>query len=128
MLQILRHATCQWLNNSGLGAHFEPSLELMKPFGFVALLALLAVTALAEPARNPQAAASQAGASQAASEQRRVELREALKVQRWAEHEAREQERAGSSPPRRLSAEERAELRQQLRQQGLEVKPARPGS
>ena len=93
----------------------------MKLIRFALLPGLLAIGATAEPARDPQP-----GASQTVSEQRRVELREALKAQSGAEQGAKPQSHAGTSQNRHLSEQERADLRQQLRQNGPEANPPRP--
>jgi hypothetical protein len=84
----------------------------MKLSSFVLLLSVLLGTASAQAERNPLD-----GASQAVSEQRRAELREALKAQRGSQPVTREPQVAGSVSNRHLSAQEREDLRQQLRQQ-----------
>ncbi len=84
------------------------------------LFLLLAAGASAQPAVSPQAPASQP-----VSEKRRTELREALMTGSGAQKGAKVTEAAGNTPNRHLSAQERADLRQQLRQQWPDGKPER---
>jgi len=93
----------------------------MKSLRLVLSLSLLAAGASAEPARNPEAAASQS-----VSGQRRAELREALNARPAPEQDARAQTSSSTAPNRHLSEQERADLRQQLRQQSPEAKPQHP--
>jgi hypothetical protein len=87
---------------------------------FPAIL-LLCVDAWAQPAPNAEGAATQRPL-----EQRRAELREALKSSRGQEIAAKAQTPNGVPEKRHLSAQERSDLRQQLRQQRIEGKPDRP--
>lgn len=91
----------------------------MNIFPFVLLLSFVAVEVGAQPAPGPQAA------SRPVPEQRRAELRQVLKTSSERELQTREQTLNSASEQRRLSAQERADLRQQLRQQRPEGKPDR---
>ncbi len=92
----------------------------MKSYLVAWFLALMVISAVAQPLRPASSAAPDA-----ASGQRRSELREALRGTRAAEP----RRLPGSEEPpvrRQLSVQERADLRQQLRQQGPQGKPERP--
>jgi hypothetical protein len=85
------------------------------------LFPLILGSAWAQPTARPQTSASQS-----LTEQRRVELRQALKTQGAQEWTSRPQVTAAPPPPRHLSEQERAALRQQLRAQRPATQPERP--
>ena len=92
----------------------------MKSYPFACVLTLTLASALAQPTRLVPPAAPDL-----ASEQRRSELREALRGARAAE--PRQSPVSVAQPAKRqLSAQERADLRHQLRQQVPRGKPERP--
>lgn len=92
----------------------------MKHFHFFPVLSVVALGAWAQPGvgRN-------AGAEQTSPEHRRAELRLILKEPRIREALDREQDQRFENVAydRHLSAEERADLRQKLRQQRMDIKP-----
>jgi hypothetical protein len=120
LLQILPLRTSGWLNNRGAGL-IGPFLLVMKLSLLVLSLSMLSSAAWAQPERGPLGSASRP-----VSEQRRAELRDTLKTQPGSEQGKRQQEAVGSLSGRRLSDQERADLRQQLRQQRPETRPQRP--
>jgi hypothetical protein len=93
----------------------------MATIQFALLFPLILSSAWAQPAARPQAPASQG-----MTEQRRVELRQTLKAQGAQELAGRQQVAAAPSPPRHLSTQERADLRQQLRAQRPATQAERP--
>lgn len=93
----------------------------MKNFRFFLSISLLAVGSWAQPAVSRDAAPDQT-----APEQRRAELRSALQAPRGREAQGKEQTLENAALNRHLSAQERADLRQQLRQQRREANPDRP--
>ena len=110
LLQIFPLCTKQWVNN-GAVARIQ----------FLLLFPLILGSAWAQPAARPQTTASQG-----LTEQRRVELRQALKAQGAQELASRPQVTAAPSPARHLSAQERVDLRRQLRGQRPVTEPERP--
>jgi len=88
-------------------------------FPFVLLLSFVTLEVGAQPAPAAQAA------SQPVPEQRRAELRQVLKTSSGRESQSGEQTPNSAPEQRHLSAQERADLRQQLRQQRPEGKPDR---
>ena len=110
LLQIFPLCTKQPVNN-GAVARIQ----------FLLLFPLILGSAWAQPAARPQTTASQG-----LTEQRRVELRQALKAQGAQEWASRPQVTAAPSPARHLSAQERADLRRQLRAQRPATEPERP--
>lgn len=90
----------------------------MKHFRFFLLISLFAVGSWAQPAVRYDTA----------PEQRRAELRSALKAPGGREARASDQTPTNVPANRHLSAQERADLRQQLRQQRRDASPDRPGS
>lgn len=91
----------------------------MKSYPFACVLMLTVASALAQPVRLAPSAKPDP-----ATEQRRSELREALRGARVAE--PRQSPVSEAQPAKRqLSAQERADLRHQLRQQGLQGKAER---
>lgn len=84
------------------------------------LISLAALDAGAQPV--PKRDTSDA---QAAPEQRRAALRLALKPARQREAQGNGERRAMAPLNRQLSTQERADLRQQLRQQRRDAKPER---
>lgn len=93
----------------------------MKNFRLFLLFVLVAVGAWAKPAvcRDNVPA-------QTETEQRRAELRAALKAPRTREVPSKDQTLDKEPLNRHLSAQERADLRQQLRQQRLDAKLDHP--
>jgi hypothetical protein len=81
---------------------------------------------LSMPAAWAQTAAAGDGVAQTGMEQRRSELRSALKTPRGRDAPDPQAMLANSPQPRQLSAQERADLRQQLRQQRRSDKVERP--
>jgi hypothetical protein len=110
LLQIFPLCTNQWVNN-GAVARIQ----------FLLLFPLILGSAWAQPTARPQTSASQS-----LTEQHRAELRQALKTQGAQEWASRPQVTAAPSPPRHLSAQERADLRRQLRGQRPASQPERP--
>ncbi|MDD5332554.1 MAG: hypothetical protein PHS32_02315 [Rhodoferax sp.] len=97
----------------------------MKSSPLLLAISLLSIGAWAQPAPNAQAAASQS-----APEQRRAELRQALRLAPApapARDDQRQEPALKSTPEKRhLSPQERADLRQQLRQQRPDARSDRP--
>lgn len=110
-------------------AHCEPRAVIsryvlvMKHFHFLPLLSVVALGAWAQPGvgRN-------AGAEPTSPQHRRAELRLILKEPRLREPLNRDPDQRFENVAydRHLSAEERADLRQKLRQQRLDGKPPGP--
>lgn len=96
-------------------------LPCMKHFLFFLLALLVASGAWAQPAP-----ARDVGYVQPAPVQRRAELRLALTPIRAREAQSKDQSLGAAPLGRQLSAQERADLRQQLRQQRRDVKLERP--
>ena len=91
----------------------------MNIFPFFVLLSFIALEVGAQPAPATQAA------SQPVPDHRRADLRQVLKTSSGRELQSKEQTPNSAPEQRRLSAQERADLRQQLRQQRPEGKPDR---
>lgn len=92
----------------------------MKSSPLLLAISLVSVGAWAQPARGPEAAA------QIVPEQRRAALRQALKAAPARDGQAREPALKGAPEKRHLSPQERADLRQQLRQQRPDARSERP--
>jgi len=94
----------------------------MKHVRFFLLFSLVALGAWAQPALSRDAAPAQT-----APEQRRAELRSALKAPRVQEEPQEKGQKLENGPANRhMSTQERADLRQQLRQQYRDAKLDRP--
>ena len=93
----------------------------MKHVRFFLLFSLVALGAWAQPALSRDTAPAQT-----APEQRRAELRSALKAPRVQEPQEKRQKLADGPANRHMSTHERADLRQQLRQQYRDAKLDRP--
>jgi hypothetical protein len=93
----------------------------MKHFHLFPILSVVAFGAWGQPpvSRNT-------GPGQTAPEQRRAELRSVLMEPRVRELQEKDQIFENVGYDRHLSVQERADLRQQLRQQQVEVKAGRP--
>lgn len=96
-------------------------LRIMKHFRVFLLISLVAVGAWAQPAPNRETVASQS-----APEQRRAELRSALKAPGGREAQDKDPTLEKAALSRHLSTQERADLRQQLRQQRSDAKLDQP--
>lgn len=112
MLQIWRALTVGWQSFIAIGAIFR-YVCIMKIFR---IFILLCITAMGQGATFSSVQAANHANSQ---EQRRVELRAALKARNNLDSIAPVNELVPAKPPlkRQLSDLERADLRQQLRQQ-----------
>ena len=88
----------------------------MKRFQLFLLLSLTTLGAWAQPAPGRDAVAAQI-----APEQRRAELRSALKARRSSQAAGKQRAAENAPASRHLSQQERADLRQQLRQQRRDV-------
>lgn len=92
----------------------------MKHPRFFLAICLVSTGAGAQPAPG-----AEISAAPLAPEQRRAELRQALKPSAGREVQAKDK-KPNDTPEKRLSVQERADLRQQLRQQRPDVKPDHP--
>ncbi len=92
----------------------------MKQFLLVTLIVLVSAAAAGQPAPDARGVPEPN-----APAQRRAELRQALKAAPGSEARNREAQRPAAPANRQLSAQERADLRQLLRQQGPQDKPER---
>jgi hypothetical protein len=92
----------------------------MKQFLMVPLIVLVSAVAAGQTAPDLRGVPEPA-----APAQRRAELRQALKAAPGSEARTREAAPPAAPANRQLSAQERAELRQLLRQQGPQDKPER---
>lgn len=90
----------------------------MKHFRIFLFISLFAVAAWAQPAVSHDAAPEPT-----APEQRRAELRSALKAPHGQEEAGKDQTPTNVLAKRHLTEQERADLRQQLRQQRREGSP-----
>jgi Na+-transporting methylmalonyl-CoA/oxaloacetate decarboxylase gamma subunit len=97
----------------------------MKHFLFFLVVSVVAVGSWAQASIGRDNAAKDA-AKEAALEQRRADLRQALKALRAQEAQGKDQMFENVSADRHLSTQERADLRQQLRQQRRDVNPGPP--
>jgi hypothetical protein len=93
----------------------------MKHLLFLLLVSVVAVGSWAQTSITRDNAAKEA-----ALEQRRADLRQALKALRAQEGLGKDQMFENVSADRHLSTQERADLRQQLRQQRRDVNSDRP--
>ena len=101
-------------------------MQHVRFFLLFSLVALGTFGAWAKPALSRDTAPVQTAPAQTAPEQRRAELRSALKAPRVQEPQKKGQKLEKGLANRHMSTQERADLRQQLRQQHRDAKLDRP--